>query len=161
MKFQVYLACVATAALLLPASLRAEGFGVAVIKPDGSKHEIEFSNLHRIDIASDAITVHHISGEKTAHPYSEVERIDVGVKTTGIEGIVADGSVAIWPTLVTDVITVSGASAGTKVTVYTTTGMAMTSAVVAESTLTLDLSNLASGTYIVAVGKQSVKVAKR
>ena len=73
----------------------------------------------------------------------------------------ADGSVAIWPTLVTDVINVSGASAGTKVTVYTTTGMAMTSAVVAESTLTLDLSNLASGTYIVAVGKQSVKVAKR
>ncbi len=161
MKFQVFLAgLVVSFASLIPVSLRADGIGIAVIKADGSTHSVEISDIRKIDIASDALTIHHMAGNKTGHSYADVERIDIGVKLSGIDGIVADGSIAVWPTLVKESINVSGAPAGTPVAVYDLDGAVVASAKVTDATLSLDLSTLSAGAYIVVVGKQSVKILK-
>ena len=104
--------------------------------------------------------IHHMAGNKTDHSYADVERIDIGVKLSGIDGIVADGSIAVWPTLVKESINVSGATPGTPVAVYDLDGVIVASAKVADTTLSLDLSTLSAGAYIVVVGKQSVKILK-
>lgn len=161
MKFQVILAgLVVSSSLLIPATLRADGIGVAVIKADGSTHNVEIADIQRIDIASDALTIHQNSGTSTGHAYADIERLDIGVALSGISGITADGSVAVWPTLVTESVNVSGAPAGTRVVVYNVAGSAVASAVAPDGTLSVDMSALSAGAYIVSVGKHSVKIVK-
>lgn len=161
MKLKVIIAGLALGvALLLPSTMQAEGVGVAVIKTDGSTHHVELAAIERIDIASGALTIRHVSGSSSEHAYADIERMDIGVALSGIAGIVADGSVAVWPTSVRESVNVSGAPAGTRVTVYNIAGSAVASAVCGEGVLSVDLSALSAGAYIVSVGRQSVKIVK-
>lgn len=148
-----------------PVAMKADGVGVAIVKSDGSVHNVELLHIDRIAIGPDAVTLHHRVGESVSHDIADIERIDIGVNvvTAGIDEITAAGDIAVWPTLVETALNVKGAPAEARISVYTLAGvLAATAAADAAGAATLDLSALAPGAYIVAIdGNHSVKIVKK
>lgn len=152
------------AACAAPAALRAEGIGVAIVKADGSVHQVELQHVERIDIGPEAVTLHRASGQSVAHDIAQVERIDIGVDVTdGISQIAAAGDIAVWPTLVETSLNVAGAPAQAPISVYSVAGSAVAIANAnSGGTATLDLSQLPAGAYVVAIAERhSVKIVKK
>lgn len=154
-------------ALLLPASLRADELGIAVIKTDGSIQHVKISNIERIDISPMTLTVRTLSSGNSEYSYSEINRIDIGATGSGsndtvsVEKYISDGSIAVWPTLTKESVNVAGAPVGTRIMVHNSGGRVVASTIVAGNISSINLSSLPSGLYIVSIGKHSVKIIKR
>lgn len=149
-------------AVSMPATISA-GIGVAVVKAYGTIHEHEFESIERIDITPDAITIHHQSADPTSHHPSEIDRIYIGVEiaTVGVNSVMDKGDIAVWPTQVESILNVKGLSESTFIRIYSLSGQTVKSVVSSESDLTIDLSNLPAGGYVVDLGgKKSVKIIK-
>lgn len=135
--------------------------GVQVICVDGTVHEVVLKDVERIDISAGKVTVHSASDEPCAHDISDIERIAIGTEVSAVDDILAPDETAVWPTLVTSTVNITGAPEGTPVNVVSLSGAIVTSAVSNGSNLSLDLSAAAPGIYIVSVGKNSVKISKK
>lgn len=150
---------------MVPASLHADEWGIAVIKTDGSVQQVKFTDINRIDIASQNLTIRTLSDKNSEYAYSALNRIDIGVAvqadSVGIEKLIADGSIAVWPTLTQESINISGAPAGTRIIVYNPGGRVMATMVANGNMQTINLSAYPSGLYIVSIGKHSTKIIKR
>ena len=151
------------AVMLIPASLHADEWGIAVIQTDGSVQQVKFTDIERIDIASQTLTLHTLQGKESEYAYSTLNRIDIGVpmQTVSIENITANGAIAVWPTLTKESINISGAPAGTRIMVYNPGGQVVATAVANGNMQTINLSASPAGLYIVSVGKHSTKIVKR
>lgn len=152
------------AGLATSMTLHAEGIGIAVVKADGTIHEVEFDRIDRVDITPEAITIHQQSGESVSHDVAQVERINIGVKTglSGIENVIEPGDIAVWPTKVETGLNVQGLTKPTTIAVYSLSGVLIKSIdTPADSNVTIDLSALSAGHYIVKIGeKHSVRIIK-
>lgn len=159
---------IATAVILLLATAftvdaTAENIGVVVIGSNGVISEMEFQQLDRMGIGAGELTLTDVSGKSTSISYSDIERVEIGAAMTGgsgVAGIVAGGSIAAWPKLVKSEFNVAGAPVGTEVAVFNLGGGKVAGGTTGEGTLTLDLSGLEAGAYVVAVGKTSFKIIK-
>ena len=159
---------IATAAFLLSATAfttvaMAEKIGVVVIGSDGVISEIEFPQLDRMEIGADALTLTDVSGKSTSVDYADIERVEIGTAMTGGSGvsdIASDGTITAWPVPVKSEFNVAGAPEGTQVIVYNLAGGKVAAGTTGSGTLTLDLSGLNGGTYVVTVGKYSFKIIK-
>lgn len=159
---------IATAAFLLSATafttvVMAEKIGVVVIGSDGVISEIEFPQLDRMQIGADALTLTDVSGKSTSVDYADIERVDIGAAMTGGSGvsdIASDGTIRAWPVPVKSEFNVAGAPEGTHVIIYNLAGGKVAESTTGSGTLTLDLSGLNGGTYVVTVGKSSFKIIK-
>lgn len=139
----------------------AQSLGVAIIKADGSTHTVEFESLNRIDISAGTVTVHHATAEPVTHNMADIDRIDIGTDVAGIADITADGSIAVWPTVVTSTINVAGAGNDTSVTVISLAGQQVATAKTVDGKAVIDLSAATPGVYIINVGKHTVKIIKK
>lgn len=165
MKISTLLAAITlTAASSLPLAMLADGgIGVAVVKADGTVHAVELDHIDRIDIADDNVTVHHRSGQSASHDIADIERIDIGVAVAGIDRVMEDdGDIAVWPTTVDNTLNIRGAAQATPIAVYNIGGACVATATAGtDATVTLDLSAIAPGAYIVTIGNHSVKIIKK
>lgn len=153
-------ALVAVSVAILSVDIHAEQ-GVVVISKDGTQKEVPLAHVHRIDIGDSGITLHHKAGNPSEVAYENLDRLLIGAELSGIKEIVADGSMAVWPTRVTSDINVTGATNGAPIKVYSTSGALVASSTVgADSSATIDMSGVASGVYIITVGTHSVKFIK-
>ena len=79
--------------------------------------------------------------------------------TTGVSTFNADGFSAI-PDMISKSIIITGAQ-GQSAHIYSTDGKAILSAILHSQSQTIDVAGLPSGTYILTVGKASVKFIKK
>lgn len=134
---------------------------VVVLTKDGGSHETLISDISRIALGADKLSVVTPDGSSD-YSYSDIDRIDVGVNSAAIEAITADGAIAIWPSPVTDILNVNGAEPATAVKAYAVNGSLVASGITAaDGSLTLDLSAAPSGVCVVTVGARAVKVVKK
>lgn len=134
---------------------------VVVLTQDGGSYETRISDISRIALGADKLSVVTADGS-TDYSYSDIDRIDVGANSASIEAITAEGNVAVWPTPVTDLLHVNGAEAATPVKVYAVNGALVASGVTAaDGSLTLDLTAAPAGVCVVAIGSHAVKVIKK
>lgn len=147
-------------ASLAPAASAAEK-SVVVIAKDGTSKEVLLSAVQRIEIGSTGITLHHSEGETHAVEYANVDRVLIGAESAAIDGIVAKGNIAVWPTAVTSNVNIAGLANGAVAAVYSIDGRCIASQKAGQDgKISFDLSNAAAGTYIVKADKTSVKIVK-
>lgn len=153
----------ATVLLCMAAMLaRAEAIpGVAVLDKDGSTYELALESLDRLNFGQHTLTVVTTAGEEKNFEYADIDKINFGVEVSAINAINAAGNIAVWPTLVSAGLNISGAQAGTAVRVYSASGALLLTATCGEGTLSLDMSKVPAGLCVVAVGDRSVKVIKK
>lgn len=165
MKYSSIVACaVFGLAALAPQTATCESVGVAIVKTDGTTHHVVFEDIDRIEIGSGSVTVHHATSATTTHDMADIERIDIGVSglSSGIADAVAEGSIAVWPTVVESSINIAGAVADTTVNVFSINGRNVASAKTdADGSASVNLAGLPAGHYIVAVGAHTVKIVKK
>jgi len=155
-KAMLALACMAVAA----PGVRAEQ-SVQVIAKDGRTATVPLADVQRIDIGSDAVTIHSASSGEQKTPLADILRINIGVDASAVSSILNEGEIAVWPTQVSSTVNVAGLRPGTLVTVYTSAGTAVASAVASsDGSTSINLTQAAPGMYIVATDGRSVKIIK-
>lgn len=149
-------------ATFAPQSAMGDTVGVIIVKTDGSMHEHEFEAINRLEIGEKTVTIHHATAEPTEHNMSEIDRIKIAAQLSGIQSAVAEGSLAVWPTAVETDVNIAGAEAGTAVNIYSMSGSNVQQGTIdADGTLSLNLSQLQKGTYVLTIGSTSVKILKK
>lgn len=135
---------------------------IVVIDTDGSRQEIALGNLDRVTFGASQITVQTCDGQEPLQlAYSSVDRILLNESVSALSSIAADGRVAVWPTVTSSSVNISGAAEGTMVNVCGADGATVASSTAGGGTVTIDISSVPQGVYIVAVGSQSVKILKK
>ncbi|MDE6652827.1 MAG: T9SS type A sorting domain-containing protein [Muribaculaceae bacterium] len=135
---------------------------VVVIDTDGARQEIALSNLDRVAFGASEVTLQpRDSQEPLRYAYSSVDRIMFNESTSALSALAADGRVVVWPTVTSSSVNIAGAPENTMVNVYGADGATVASATAADGTLSIDLSGVPQGLYVVAVGSQSVKILKK
>ncbi len=135
--------------------------GIAVLDKDGTTYEVSIAALDRLSFGSTTLTVLTTSGEEKSYAYGDIEKITLDAEIAGAQTIAANGHIAVWPTLTSSELYISGAEKGTPVYVYTATGALLIATEVGDGTLSLDLGSAPAGLCIVSVGDRSVKVIKK
>lgn len=156
----------ALAVILMAASsvfcLTAAADSVIVITGSGDTYTVKLSDVDKIMLNADGLVLNATNGDSKAYRYSDVDRITITDATlTGIKNIVKPGDIAVWPTIVTSSVNISGAPEGTAVKLFDANGRLLSNTTAADGTLSLDLSSAQSGMYIVCIGKHTVKVIKK
>lgn len=150
----------ALAMMLVPATALAEK-GVVLVKADGSQVQHVLGDVDRIAVGSQSVTLHHRSGDTHEVAFGDLDRILVGAEVTALSGILAEGDIAVWPTLTTGAVNATGLKAGATVEVYSIDGQLVAAAKAdSNGTATLDITSATAGIYIVAVEGNSVKIVK-
>ena len=80
----------------------------------------------------------------------------------GIQAVMAEGEVAVWPTVTTGIVNVEGCPEATLLRVFSIAGDLIKTLRVTSSTAVIDLSAHPAGMYLIAIdGNRSVKVIKK
>ncbi len=151
------------AAIMMAGTLCADAAekAVVVISTDGTQRQETLANVDRIEIGVNSLTLKTTSGGSQTVAYNELDRILVGAEYSAIQQITTPDEVAVWPTVTSDLLNISGLKAGQAVAVYDLKGAIALKAVVTDGLTTLSLAALPSGAYIVNAGEHSVKIIKK
>ena len=165
MKRLLRLLLLSTTAAAMPMMAETAGKGVVVISKDGSRHEVALSDVRRIDIGQTGVTVNHRDGESHERKFEEIDRILIGSAVAGIEDVVKDGDVAVWPTVTDGPVNIAGLADGTQIE-FKNRVLGLAGNIIAEhvsqgDVAKIDLAAAVSGVYVVSFGKESVKVIKK
>lgn len=152
-------AALVSSALATPLTAAAD-IGVQILATDGSVREIALPDLDRLEIGSGQVTLRTTDGNSEARLMEDIDRIMIGTEVSSVTTLLHPGEIAVWPTAVTSTVNIAGAASGTAVAVWSAAGIRVASARCGEDTLSLDLSALPAGVYIVTVGQKSVKISK-
>lgn len=154
-------AVLALAAAAAPSPAQADELRVAVVAPDGTQSVYLMADIDRIELGDAEVTMRLSDGASTPFAYTDIDRITLGSVATGISEITAGGQLAAWPVPVKDTLHIAGAETpDAMVRVTDTSGLTVATARCAEGRADIDLADAAAGTYIVTVGRQSVKIIK-
>lgn len=135
---------------------------IVVVDNDGIRQEIALSNLDRLTFGASQVSVQtRDNQEPLQYAYSSVDRILLNESMSALPSVASDGSVTVWPTVISSTVNIAGVPEGAIVNVYGADGSAAASASATDGTLTIDLSDIPQGVYIVSVGSQSVKILKK
>lgn len=134
---------------------------VVVISADGTQRQELLTNVDRIEIGETSLTLKTAGGETRTTAYDELDRVLIGTEYSAIQQITSPGDIAIWPTVTSDNLNVSGLRAGDAVTVYDLRGSLAVRATATDGVTTVSLASLPTGAYIVTAGNHSVKIIKK
>lgn len=154
-------AAVASALALMPLLAFAQENAVVMLGKDGSTYELALSQVSRITFGASEVTLTGTAGQSKAMPYADINRILIGAPKSGIADLIAKGEVAVYPSVTTGPLTIEGVDAGTEIAVYDLNGILVRQISATDTTVQLDLSDVASGMMIVRVGKHPVKIIKK
>lgn len=149
------------AAIALPASVSAEGLVAVMLAKDGTSYEIALDRVSRIALGADDVTIESVSGDNTSMPYTDVDRILIGAKPSGVADAVSRGEIAVYPTVTDREVHIAGADAGAPVRVYGIDGSLVCTATAADGVTTLDVSQARAGMLLVQVAGHTVKIIKK
>lgn len=134
---------------------------VVVISADGTQRQELLTNVDRIEIGETSLTLKTVGGETRTTAYDELDRILIGAEYSAIQQITSPGDIAVWPTVTSDNLNVTGLQPGDAVTVYDLRGAVAVRTIATDGMTTVSVASLPSGAYIVAAGKHSVKIIKK
>ena len=159
-KFKKYFLPLLAAIAVAAPALAAEP-GIVVIDTDGSQQEIPLSALDRISFGASQLTVQTKDDQNPLqYSYSSIDRILFNKAVSSAASLATEGRMAVWPTITSSTVNVSGVAEGTSVSIYSADGALVTSATADEGTTVLDISSARPGVCIVTIGSQSVKIIK-
>lgn len=153
-----------TAMMLCGASLMALADGVTTLRVlylDGTSHEVKMENVDKIALSAGTVGVVTLDGNTQTHRMQDIDKIEFTDIPTAI-GSVGDGRG-------TDIVvrsdgyafTVSGLTDGQRVSVYTSGGALVSSAVSLDGAARVDASSYPDGVYVIKAGGKSLKMVKR
>lgn len=98
---------------------------------------------------------------KDSKEYDGVTRVTFSKETSsGVDRVEAGGGLKVSPIVATSELNVTGCARGERIAVVSTTGQTCIVTKADDGNATVDVSSLAKGTYILMVGKQTVKFIK-
>ncbi|MDE7466793.1 MAG: T9SS type A sorting domain-containing protein [Muribaculaceae bacterium] len=133
---------------------------VVVVGVDGTQRAEMISDIDRINIGNSALTIVSTDNQSTTINYSDIDRVLIGEEWKAVQDITAPGELAVWPTMTTTTVNISGASAGDPIKVFNLDGAAVIATEAADGLTTIDISAQPAGIYILTVHNQSVKIVK-
>lgn len=154
-------AVMASVLALMPAAAIAQEQAVVMLGKDGSTYELALSEVSRIDFGTTEVTLTGTAGQSKAMPYNDINRILIGSPKSGIANLIAKGEVAVYPSVTAGPLTIEGVEGGTEIAVYDLNGVLVRQTRATDTTVQLDLSDVAPGMMIVRVGKYPVKIIKK
>lgn len=160
-KFYTKLLCGLVLGASFVAGASAQEKAVVVISTDGSMRQEVLTNVDRIEIGATSLTLKSAGGESETVDYKDLDRVLIGAEWSEVKQITSENEIAVWPTLTTDVVNISGLNAGEAIEVVALNGANALKAVAADGLTTLNLRSLPAGVYIVNVKKHSVKIIKK
>lgn len=134
---------------------------VVVISADGQQRQELLTNVDRIEIGKNSVTVKTTGGDAWSEPFDEIDRILIGAEYSAVQQITSPGDIAVWPTVTSDFLNVSGLHNGDIIKVYDLNGTLCVSATANDGLTSVNLSPIPAGAYIVTTGKHSVKIIKK
>lgn len=134
---------------------------VVVISADGSQRQELLTNVERIEIGKNSVTVKTAGGDAWSGAFDEIDRILIGAEYSAVQQITSPGDIAVWPAVTSGYLNVSGLHNGDTIRVYDLNGVLCVSATANDGLTTVDLSPIPAGAYIVATGRNSVKIIKK
>ncbi len=151
------------AALLTVVSVPAfaQGDKVILLEKDGTCYELAIADTERINFKEQTVEFVAKSGAEKSVAYADVNRILIGGTLSGIQNLINDGKIAVYPAITDGAVSVAGAEAGTSVRVYSVGGVLVAQAVSAGDVLSLDLSGAPAGALFVQIGNHTVKIIKK
>ena len=133
---------------------------LVVVEKDGTVVETPIPDVARVDFDTFSLSVFSKDGESQKYDYDRVKRVELG-KATGIALLEKDYRLAVWPTVTTSTINVSGTEANDMINIYSLTGVQEISVRASEDVNVIDVTSLPSGQYVITAGKTSVRFIKK
>ena len=154
---------IATLAVLLPLTAKGEEVPcIVVIEKDGKSVATPMSDMSRLFFGNDGFMVSDKQGGSQNYSYSNVDKIEIGkLAESGLRQLTAEAKFAVWPTIASDRINVAGSEVAGGVSMYSLTGQLVKHIIPASEEVSIDISDLPSGYYLVKAGKSTVKIIKK
>lgn len=146
---------------VMPVAAIAEEKAVVMLAKDGTSYEVTLNEDTRISLGQGDVTLSGAAGKEKTLPYGEIDRILIGTAASGVSDLIANGEIAVYPSVTEGPLTIAGAEAGTEISVYDINGSLVQKACAADAPLTLDLSGAQAGVMIVRIGNYPVKIIKK
>lgn len=136
------------------------GRNINVLYLDGSDHIMTMSEVERIEIGSNAITVVPQNGTAMEHSMDNILGIWLNGTTSGIcNRVKRDNDITL--TVAPESVTVAGATAKATVRLYNTAGQQIAKSVCRDGQTTISTAGLAAGTYVIKVDDMTQKFIKK
>ena len=154
-------AAIAAALAMMPAAALASEAAVVMLAKNGSTYQIALSDVDRISFNAATVELTGKTGQDNSMAYADIDRILIGAPLSGLADLIAEGEIAVYPSVTEGPLTVTGAEAGTDISVYDLNGVKVYHTRAAGETLTLDLGAVHPGIMVVRIGGRSVKIIKK
>ena len=136
--------------------LAAQNWRMITISADGSETSYALSDVQKIVFENNTMTVNLTSGSNTP----DITCIRFSAQT-GLKTLQTEGLVLVFPNPVQTNLTVSGVEKDAKINLFNLTGTFLQSIPAQENSTSIDVSSLPQGSYLLQVGKQTVKFIKQ
>lgn len=148
--------------MFVPLIARADTVSsIVVVNKDGSTVETPVPDVSKVSFDTFDFTVLSKDGAAKKYEYDNVSRISLN-KGSGVSSLLQkDTRLAVWPTVTSSSINVTGTDVSGKILIYDTNGLLMLSVESADGVNTIDVSGLPAGHYILNAGKSSVRFIKK
>ncbi len=153
-------AAIAAALAMMPAAALASEAAVVMLAKNGSTYQIALSDVDRISFNAATVELTGKTGQANSMAYADIDRILIGAPLSGLADLIAEGEIAVYPSVTEGPLTVTG-EAGTDISVYDLNGVKVYHTRAAGETLTLDLGAVHPGIMVVRIGGRSVKIIKK
>ena len=141
-------------------SAMAQEKAVVIVSADGSQRQEVLDRVDRIEIGRSALTLKSVGGKSETLDYKDIDRILIGAEYDAVKQIAASDEIAVWPTVTSDRINVSGLTEGETISIVDLKGSTVMQAVASEGLSSLSLRSLPAGIYLLSVRNHSVKLIK-
>ncbi|MBD5358086.1 MAG: T9SS type A sorting domain-containing protein [Bacteroides sp.] len=133
---------------------------LVVVEKDGTIVETPIPDVSRIDFDTFSFSVLSKDGNSEKYDYDSVKRIEFG-STSGIALPSKDVRLAVWPTVTSSTLNVTGTEANDMIYVFGLNGTQEISVTASDDVNVIDVSGLAAGHYVVKAGNTSVRFIKK
>lgn len=136
--------------------------GVRLLGKDGNAIAgMPFSDVDRISFTDNSVEIKNLDNTTVTAAYGDIDRIVFFGEVSSLGNLPVKSEIAVWPVRVESYVNISGLEPGTSVRVYDLAGTLHASATAGEETLSINLSALQSGIYLVNFLNQSAKIIKQ
>lgn len=132
---------------------------LVVVEKDGTAIETPVPQVSRVDFDTFSLSVLSKDGGSKKYDYDQVERIELG-KMSGISLPGKDARLAVWPTVTSSTIYVSGTEADDMIYVFGMNGVQQRAVKASKDVNEIDVTGLAAGQYVLTAGSTSVRFIK-
>ncbi len=129
---------------------------------DGTQKSIDLASIGKINFANSSLVFNFFSGSIDSYPLSKVQSLVFNGLSSGIEKLVANRPISVYPSLASQSVSLRNLPDGeTKVTIFRQDGLAVITTTVSSAAEPINIAHLARGFYFICVNNQVLKFIKR